>query len=125
MACDCGIANNVNHINRTSTTNVARTIINTITTTTSTTAAALAAFYAGIPVGHVEAGLRTGDRFAPWPEEMNRMLTGRLADLHFAPTDGAADALRREAVDPAAIHVTGNTVIDALLDVTLRARALS
>ncbi len=88
--------------------------------TTTSTAAALAAFYAGVPVGHVEAGLRTGDRFAPWPEEMNRMLTGRLADLHFAPTEGAAAALRAEAVDPARVHVTGNTVIDALGDVVAR-----
>lgn len=88
--------------------------------TTTSMAAALAAFYAGIPVAHVEAGLRTGNRLAPWPEEMNRLLTGRLANLHFAPTPGAAEALQREAVDPATVHVTGNTVIDALHDVVAR-----
>lgn len=81
-------------------------------TTTSFTAA-LAAFYAGIPVGHVEAGLRSFDRLSPYPEEMNRRLTGRLATLHFAPTRKNAENLRREAVD-GEIFVTGNTVIDAL-----------
>ncbi|MGJ8547367.1 MAG: non-hydrolyzing UDP-N-acetylglucosamine 2-epimerase [Sulfitobacter sp.] len=88
--------------------------------TTTSMAAALAGFYEGVPVHHVEAGLRTGNRFAPWPEEVNRLLTARLADLHFAPTEGAAAALRREAIDDTAIHVTGNTVIDALLEVVSR-----
>lgn len=90
--------------------------------TTTAMAAALAAFYQKIPVGHVEAGLRTGDRYAPWPEEMNRKLVGALATLHFAPTQSAADNLRREGVPEADIHLTGNTVIDALLDVVGRLR---
>ena len=84
--------------------------------TTTTFAAALAAFYARIPVGHVEAGLRTGNVDSPWPEEMNRKLTTSLADLHFAPTAAARANLLREGVDPARVHVTGNTGIDALLD---------
>ncbi|MFC3612566.1 non-hydrolyzing UDP-N-acetylglucosamine 2-epimerase [Lutimaribacter marinistellae] len=88
--------------------------------TTTTMAAALAGFYAQVPVGHVEAGLRTGNLRAPWPEEMNRSVVGRLADLHFAPTETARCALLAENVDDATIHVTGNTVIDALLDVTAR-----
>lgn len=88
--------------------------------TTTTMAAALAAFYAKIPVGHVEAGLRTGNIHAPWPEEMNRSLVGRLAGLHFAPTPRARDALLREGIDPANIQVTGNTVIDALQQVEHR-----
>lgn len=83
--------------------------------TTTTTSAALAAFYAKVPVGHVEAGLRTGDRYAPWPEEINRRLTSSLATWHFAPTEGARENLLRENVDPASIFVTGNTVIDSLL----------
>lgn len=83
--------------------------------TTTTFAAALAAFYRQIPVGHVEAGLRTGNKYSPYPEEMNRHLTGALADLHFAPTATARENLLRENVDPAHIYVTGNTVIDALL----------
>lgn len=82
--------------------------------TSTSTAAALAAFYARIPVGHVEAGLRTGDIYAPWPEEMNRRLTGRLASLHFSPTETARRNLLAENTDPASIVVTGNTVIDAL-----------
>jgi len=82
--------------------------------TSTSTAAALAAFYAQIPVGHVEAGLRTGDIYSPWPEEMNRRLTGRIATHHFAPTAAAAANLTAEGVDPARIAVTGNTVIDAL-----------
>lgn len=86
--------------------------------TSTSTAAALAAFYAHIPVGHVEAGLRTGDIYSPWPEEMNRSLTGRLATIHFAPTERAKNNLLAENVSPEAIHVTGNTVIDALLSVT-------
>ncbi len=83
--------------------------------TTSCLAATLAAFYASVPVGHVEAGLRTGDLRAPWPEEANRVLTDRLATLLFAPTPGSADALRAEGVPEQRIVVTGNTVIDALL----------
>ncbi|NLM51713.1 MAG: UDP-N-acetylglucosamine 2-epimerase (non-hydrolyzing) [Firmicutes bacterium] len=82
--------------------------------TTTTFAAALAAFYEKIPVGHVEAGLRTGQKYAPYPEELNRKLTGSLADLHFAPTAGAKKNLLRENVAPENIFVTGNTVIDAL-----------
>lgn len=75
---------------------------------------ALAAYYRKVPVGHVEAGLRSGDIYAPWPEEVNRRIVAPIADQHFAPTDTAAQALAREAIDPATIHVTGNTVIDAL-----------
>jgi UDP-N-acetylglucosamine 2-epimerase (non-hydrolysing) len=85
--------------------------------TTTTLAASLAAFYRKIPVAHVEAGLRTGDMGAPWPEEMNRTLTDALADLHFAPTEGAARNLRREGIGGDRVKVTGNTVIDALLHV--------
>ena len=81
--------------------------------TSTTFSAALAAFYAKIPVGHVEAGLRTYDRYSPFPEEMNRCLVGRLATLHFAPTAKNAENLRREAVT-GDIFVTGNTVIDAM-----------
>ncbi|MEO7146167.1 MAG: UDP-N-acetylglucosamine 2-epimerase (non-hydrolyzing) [Bryobacteraceae bacterium] len=83
--------------------------------TTTTFCGALAAFYAHVPVGHVEAGLRTGDWYQPFPEELNRVLTGRLARLHFAATDGARANLLREGVDPAWISVTGNTCIDAVL----------
>ena len=75
---------------------------------------ALAAYYRKVPVSHVEAGLRSGDIYQPWPEEVNRRIVAPIADQHFAPTDTAADALRRENIDPATIHVTGNTVIDAL-----------
>ena len=85
--------------------------------TTTTLCGALAAFYAGVPVGHVEAGLRTGDPREPFPEEMNRVLTSRLATLHFAPTEAAAENLRGESVDSARIFVTGNTGIDAVLDI--------
>lgn len=88
--------------------------------TTTTMAAALAAFYAQVPVGHVEAGLRTGDITAPWPEEMNRRVVGRIADLHFAPTQTAHDALRAENVSEHDIHITGNTVIDALQQIVQR-----
>lgn len=88
--------------------------------TTTTMAAALAAFYARVPVAHVEAGLRTGNMQAPWPEEMNRSLVGRIADLHFAPTQTARTALLAENVADSTIHVTGNTVIDALQDVAAR-----
>ena len=76
---------------------------------------ALAAYYRRIPVSHVEAGLRSGDIYRPWPEEVNRRIVATIADQHFAPTATAAAALRREGVDEATIHVTGNTVIDALL----------
>ncbi len=88
--------------------------------TSTTLAAALAAFYARVPVGHVEAGLRTGDLSAPWPEEANRRLTAPLASMHFAPTARARDNLLIEGTDPADVHVTGNTVIDALLQVVHR-----
>jgi UDP-N-acetylglucosamine 2-epimerase (non-hydrolysing) len=83
--------------------------------TTTTLAAALAAFYHRIPSAHVEAGLRTGDPDHPFPEEMNRVLTGRLSDLHFAPTPRAAANLLAEGVPESRIHVTGNTGIDAVL----------
>ncbi|HWE40061.1 MAG TPA: UDP-N-acetylglucosamine 2-epimerase (non-hydrolyzing) [Isosphaeraceae bacterium] len=82
--------------------------------TTTVLCAALASFYRRIPFGHVEAGLRTGDLSAPWPEEANRVLATRLAALHFAPTAKARDNLLHEGVDPAAVLVTGNTGIDAL-----------
>ena len=82
--------------------------------TSTSTAAALSAFYAQIPVGHVEAGLRTGDIYSPWPEEMNRRITGRIATYHFSPTDMAAANLRAENVADEFIAITGNTVIDAL-----------
>lgn len=83
--------------------------------TLTTMMASLACYFRRIPVGHVEAGLRSGDIYAPWPEEVNRKVTGVIADLHFAPTETAAAALRAENVPASAIHVTGNTVIDALL----------
>lgn len=82
--------------------------------TTTSTAAALAAFYQQIPVGHVEAGLRTHNIYSPWPEEMNRLLTGRLATYHFSPTPLSRNNLLKEAVEDKRIIVTGNTVIDAL-----------
>jgi UDP-N-acetylglucosamine 2-epimerase (non-hydrolysing) len=85
--------------------------------TTTTLCGALAAFYRGIPVAHVEAGLRTGDMLEPFPEEMNRVLTGRLAALHLAATQGAANHLRREGVAERDIFVTGNTCIDAVFHV--------
>lgn len=91
--------------------------------TSTTLAATLAAFYAQIPVGHVEAGLRTGNMYSPWPEEGNRKLTGALASLHFAPTRTSQEALMREGVSEDTIHVTGNTVVDALLDVIGRIEA--
>lgn len=91
--------------------------------TTTTLAASLSAYYARIRVGHVEAGLRTHDKYAPWPEEMNRRLTGALADVHFAPTAQASANLQREGIAADHVHVTGNTVIDALLDVVDRVRA--
>ncbi len=83
--------------------------------TTTSFAAALAAFYAGLPVAHVEAGLRTGDLASPWPEEANRQLTARLAALHFAPTTRARANLLAEGVPEERVRVTGNTVVDALM----------
>lgn len=85
--------------------------------TTTTLAASLAAYYRQAPVGHVEAGLRTGNIYSPWPEEINRKVTGSIAELHFAPTSQSRANLRREGVPDAQIIVTGNTVIDALQDV--------
>jgi UDP-N-acetylglucosamine 2-epimerase (non-hydrolysing) len=85
--------------------------------TTTTLAASLAAFYRKTPVGHVEAGLRTGDIYAPWPEEINRKLTDAIADRLYAPTQTAKDNLLREGAKDANVIVTGNTVIDALFDV--------
>jgi len=82
--------------------------------TTTTLAASLAAYYEKVPVGHVEAGLRTGDPYSPWPEEMNRRLTGALAAVHFAPTERARRNLLAEGVPPESVHVTGNTVVEAL-----------
>src|SRR3954464_7883944 len=75
----------------------------------------IAAYYRRIPVSHVEAGLRSGDIYAPWPEEVNRKIVGSIADQHFAPTDRAARALRSENIPTERIHVTGNTVVDALI----------
>lgn len=88
--------------------------------TTTTFVASLAAFYRQVPVGHVEAGLRTDNRYDPFPEEINRRLTASLAELHFAPTDRAAANLRAEGVPVEQIHQVGNTVIDALVDVAAR-----
>jgi UDP-N-acetylglucosamine 2-epimerase (non-hydrolysing) len=88
--------------------------------TSTTFVASLAAFYRKIPVGHVEAGLRTDNRYDPFPEEINRRLTAVVADLHFAPTPQAADNLRAEGIPEAAIHTVGNTVIDALLAAVAR-----
>ncbi|MCD4713659.1 MAG: UDP-N-acetylglucosamine 2-epimerase (non-hydrolyzing) [Clostridiales bacterium] len=85
--------------------------------TTTTLAGALAAFYEQIPVGHVEAGLRTGNIYSPYPEEMNRMLASRLATIHFAATDGNVENLVREGISKEKIVKTGNTVIDALISV--------
>lgn len=91
--------------------------------TTTTLAAGLAAFYQKIPVGHVEAGLRTWNKHAPFPEEINRKITSCVADLHFAPTEGAKQNLLNEGVPEESIHVTGNTVIDALLEVVERIKS--
>ena len=88
--------------------------------TATTLSASLAAYYHQIPIGHVEAGLRTHNLYSPWPEEANRKLTGALTALHFAPTQSAQANLRREGVDAGDILVTGNTVIDALLQVVER-----
>ena len=90
--------------------------------TTTSMAAALAAFYQQIPVGHVEAGLRTGNIYSPWPEEMNRLITGRITTHHFSPTPLARENLLREHVDENQIIVTGNTVIDALQMVVSKLR---
>ena len=91
--------------------------------TATTLAAAQAAYYAKVAIGHVEAGLRTGNKYAPWPEEMNRHLTGALADFHFAPTENARDNLLHEGIGRTRIYVTGNTVIDALLEIENRITA--
>ncbi|NML92290.1 UDP-N-acetylglucosamine 2-epimerase (non-hydrolyzing) [Novosphingobium sp. TW-4] len=91
--------------------------------TSTTFATTLTCFYQQIPVGHVEAGLRTGNLYSPWPEEANRKLTGALASLHFAPTERSRDNLLAENVSAADIHVTGNTVIDALLIIKNRLEA--
>ena len=88
--------------------------------TATTIASSLASYFRRIPIGHVEAGLRTGNLLSPWPEEGNRKLTGALADLHFAPTEVSRNNLLREGVDEATVYVTGNTVIDALMMVKRR-----
>ncbi|WP_413616473.1 UDP-N-acetylglucosamine 2-epimerase (non-hydrolyzing) [Halomonas cupida] len=88
--------------------------------TATTFAVTLAAYYQQIPVAHVEAGLRTGNIYSPWPEEANRKLTGALAQLHFAPTDRSQENLLAEGVSQDKVHVTGNTVVDALLDVVAK-----
>lgn len=88
--------------------------------TTTTLSASLAAYYQQVPVGHVEAGLRTGNIYSPWPEEINRKVTGTIARLHFAPTKKAASNLESEGVEKDQISITGNTVIDALLEVVER-----
>ncbi|MCC2671737.1 MAG: UDP-N-Acetylglucosamine 2-epimerase [Armatimonadetes bacterium] len=88
--------------------------------TSTTFVASLAAFYHQIPVGHVEAGLRTDNKYDPFPEEINRRLTAPLADFHFAPTETSAENLRREGVAPDRIYQVGNTVIDALLEAASR-----
>ena len=90
--------------------------------TTTSTAAALAAFYQQIPLGHVEAGLRTHNIYSPWPEEMNRQLTGRMATYHFAPTELSRDNLLAEGIATDRIFITGNTVIDALQQVVTRVK---
>ncbi|MEX0729653.1 MAG: UDP-N-acetylglucosamine 2-epimerase (non-hydrolyzing) [Aquisalimonadaceae bacterium] len=88
--------------------------------TTTTLAASLAAYYERVPVGHVEAGLRTGNIYSPWPEEINRRVAGTIASHHFAPTESSRANLLREGVPAEHIRVTGNTVIDALLEVVQR-----
>lgn len=90
--------------------------------TTTSTAAALATFYQQIPVGHVEAGLRTHNIYSPWPEEMNRQLTGRMATYHFAPTELSRDNLLAEGIAADRVFITGNTVIDALQQVVTRVK---
>jgi UDP-N-acetylglucosamine 2-epimerase (non-hydrolysing) len=91
--------------------------------TTTTLATALAAYYQRIPVGHVEAGLRTGNIYSPWPEEINRKVAGAITRLHFAPTQRSRDNLLAENVAASHIHVTGNTVVDALLEAVGKLRA--
>ncbi len=91
--------------------------------TSTTFATSLAAYYQRTAIGHVEAGLRTGNLYSPWPEEANRKLTGVLANLHFSPTQTSADNLLAESVPAESIHVTGNTVIDALLTVVDKIKA--
>ena len=91
--------------------------------TATAMAGALAAYYRKLPVDHVEAGLRSGNIYHPWPEEVNRKIIGQIASLHFAPTEVSAAALIAEQVDPSRVHVTGNTVIDALHWVTARIAA--
>ena len=91
--------------------------------TSTTFAASLSAYYSQLRVGHVEAGLRTHNKYAPWPEEINRRLTGAIADIHFAPTSAARANLLAEGIGAESVHVTGNTVVDALLDVAGRVRA--
>jgi UDP-N-acetylglucosamine 2-epimerase (non-hydrolysing) len=90
--------------------------------TTTTFSASLAGFYEKIPVAHIEAGLRTGNIYSPWPEEINRRLTSVIATRHFAPTEWARENLLRESIPSNRIHVTGNTVVDALLDAVARIR---
>ncbi len=91
--------------------------------TTTSTAAALAAFYQQIPVGHIEAGLRTHNIYSPWPEEMNRQITGRIATYHFAPTPLSQENLLKENISADNIQITGNTVIDALYTVVSKMKA--
>lgn len=91
--------------------------------TTTTLATSIAAYYEKIAVGHVEAGLRTGNIYSPWPEEMNRRIAAAVSEVHFAPTETAKTNLLREGKCPTSIFVTGNTVIDALLDVVQRVRS--
>jgi UDP-N-acetylglucosamine 2-epimerase (non-hydrolysing) len=93
--------------------------------TTTSFCGVLSAFYNRIRVGHVEAGLRTGDKYAPFPEEINRRLTSAIADFHFAPTEYSQKALMREGIDPSSIFITGNTVIDALLWIRDKVRLVS
>ena len=91
--------------------------------TSTTLATSLAAFYAKVPVGHVEAGLRTGNMHAPWPEEANRRLTAPISALHFSPTERSAKNLVDEGIPSGSVHVTGNTVVDALLEVVAQIEA--
>ncbi|MFL2781821.1 MAG: non-hydrolyzing UDP-N-acetylglucosamine 2-epimerase [Rhodospirillales bacterium] len=88
--------------------------------TTTSFVAALACYYSKIPVAHIEAGLRTNNIYSPWPEEMNRRLTDTICDLHFAPTQKAKNNLLQNGIPETSIHITGNTVIDALLDISNR-----
>jgi UDP-N-acetylglucosamine 2-epimerase (non-hydrolysing) len=93
--------------------------------TTTTLAASLSAYYAKVRIGHVEAGLRTHNKYSPWPEEMNRRLVGAVTDIHFTPTEKSRANLLLEGTSPDSIYVTGNTVIDALLNVVERLRHVS